>query len=310
MDRTGSTSRVAAEVFGEHGVDLGDARRGTGWTNHTWLADELVIRVAPEPGPGDLLRELKLVELLPAEVGYPAIVDAGVRDGHEWVLSRRVVGENLDEIWPTLDDAARSRAIEQMWERARHVHRVDVDAAAPHARSRSPFFPDDPAEVDASFERIVSAGMLTERQTNSLQQALERFWAALPMAPRALNHGDLCAPNTLWHGDSVAALLDFEFAVIAPTAIDLNEMVKIAFGPGDAAEREPLQGAVREIAGSALAAAGGPDVLIGYSIMLETWMLDQDLAAAEPDLDDRANSTAMLSAFAQGDGGYFAPILP
>ncbi|MGW1680665.1 phosphotransferase family protein [Saccharopolyspora sp. NPDC002376] len=304
-----STSRVAAEIFGEHGVDFCGAQRGRGWTNHTWLADDVVIRVATEPGTGDLLRELKLVELLPEEVGYPAVLDAGVRDGHEWVLTRRVVGENLDEIWSSLDDAARSRAVEQMWERARHVHDVDVVAASPHARSRSPFFPDNPAALEASLDRIVAAGALIERQTRGLQQALERFWDEIPKAPHALNHGDLCAPNTLWHEGSVAALLDFEFAVIAPIAIDLNEMVKIAFGPGDPAERKPLQPVMRDIAESALAQAGGPDVLIGYSIMLETWMLEQELAAPEPDEADRANAISMLTAFAEGDGGHLAPLL-
>jgi hypothetical protein len=77
-------------------VDFGGAWRGPGWTNATWLTDELVVRVAAEPGPADLLRERRLVELLPAEVGYPAILDAGVWHGHEWVLTRRV-GFN----WPT-----------------------------------------------------------------------------------------------------------------------------------------------------------------------------------------------------------------
>ncbi|KAA5830231.1 phosphotransferase [Saccharopolyspora hirsuta] len=303
------SSRVAEEIFGKRGVDLGAARRGRGWTNHTWIADEFVVRVAPEPGSADLLRELELVELLPAEVGYPEVLDAGVHHGHEWVLTRRVVGENLDEVWPSLDDAARARAVEQMWERARNVHRVDVAAAAPHARSRSPFFPDGPADVEASLGRIVAAGALTERQKDGLLQALERFWAALPAAPRALNHGDLCAPNTLWHDGSVVALLDFEFSVIAPTAIDLNEVVKIAFGPGDTAERAPLRGVVREIGESALAPAGGPDVLIGYSIMLETWVLERELTAPEPDEDDRATAIAMLAAFAEDDGGHFAPIL-
>ncbi|MFI6738981.1 hypothetical protein ACIBI9_39170 [Nonomuraea sp. NPDC050451] len=94
-----------------------------------------------------------------------------------------------------------------------------------------------------------------------------------------------------------------------PIAIDLNELVKMAYGPGDPAERAPLQPVVRRIAASALEAAGGPDALVGYSIMLEMWVLEHELAADDPDETDRANAAAMLTAFAEGDGGYFAPLL-
>ncbi|SHG81634.1 Phosphotransferase enzyme family protein [Streptoalloteichus hindustanus] len=130
--------------------------------------------------------------------------------------------------------------------------------------------------------------------------------------PTVLNHGDLCAPNTLWHDGAVTALLDLEFAVVAPLAVDLNEIVKIAFAPGDPDERAPLRDVVTRIAEDSLAAAGGPDVLVGYSIMLEVWLMEQELAAGAVDDDvdetDLANASTMLTAFAEGDGGYFAPL--
>ncbi|MDA2809800.1 aminoglycoside phosphotransferase family protein [Nocardiopsis sp. RSe5-2] len=309
---------MAGAILREHGEDLLGAERGRGWTNATWLADELVVRVATRPGTTDLLREVRLVGLLPEEVGYPPIVGSGVRDGHEWVLTRRVAGQNLEEVWPSLDPAARSRAVEQMWERARHIHRVDAAAAAPHARPRSPFFPRSPGEAWARLERLVAAGELTAPQAEGLGRVLDRFWAALPSAAPALNHGDLCTPNTLWRDGRVVALLDLEFAVVAPTAVDLNETVKTAFGPdgSDSADRHdgrgdraPRRGAVARIAESALEAAGGPDVLVGYSVMLETWVLENESAADEPDRTDRDNAAAMLAAFAEGDGGHYAPLL-
>ncbi|MCM2390608.1 aminoglycoside phosphotransferase family protein [Streptomyces sp. CWNU-1] len=300
---------VAAEILRRYDVDLTRAQRGRGWTNATWLTDELAIRVAPKPQQSDLLREARLVRLLPPEVGCPTIVEAGVLHGHEWVLTRRLAGENLEEIWPSLDHTARAEAIEQMWERARHIHGVDVVAAAPHTRSRSPFFPGSVQEARATLDRLIVANELTTAQARGLSEALDRFWAALPGVPKALNHGDLCTPNTLWHSGRVIALLDFEFAVIAPIAIDLNEVVKTAFGPGDPAERAPLQDVVHRIAAASLDAAGGPDVLIGYSIMLEMWLLENELAAEAPNATERAASAAMLTAFATGDGGYFAPLL-
>jgi scyllo-inosamine 4-kinase len=265
------------------------------------------VRVATGPGTADLLREARLVRLLPAEVGCPPILDAGVRHGHEWVLTRRVAGENLEEVWPSLDPVARSRAVEQMWERARHVHRVDVAAAAPHARSRSPFFSRSPVEAAAGLERPVTAGALTPAQSGGLGRALDRFWAALPEAPVALNHGDFCTPNTLWHDGRVVALLDFEFAVVAPIAVDLNELVKTAFGPGAREEDTPLRDTVRRIVSSELGTAGGPDVLIGYSVMLEMWVLRNELAAEDPDETDLAHATALLEAFADEEIDRWVP---
>ncbi|PWI20224.1 hypothetical protein DI272_00555 [Streptomyces sp. Act143] len=300
---------MAEAVLREHGADLGSAERGRGWTNATWLTDDLVVRVATRPGTTDLFRERRLVSLLPPEIGHPPVIDAGVRNGHAWVLTRRVPGRNLEEVWPSLDPAARSRAVGQMWERARHIHRVDVAAAAPHARPRSPFFPDSPAEASAALQRLVTAGELTAQQAKGLGRALERFWTALPKAATALNHGDFCTPNTLWHEGRVVALLDFEFAVVAPLAIDLNELVKMAFGPGDPDERAPLRDVVRRVAVAELDAAGGPDVLLGYSVMLEMWILQNELTADEPDETDRADAAAMLAGFAEGNGGYFAPLL-
>ncbi|UNO43620.1 aminoglycoside phosphotransferase family protein [Streptomyces sp. MST-110588] len=311
MDATDSR-RVAEEVLRRYGADLAAARRGRGWTNTTWLTDDLVVRVAARPGTGDLRREERLARLLPAEVGYPAIVGSGVCRGREWMLTRRIAGENLEEIWPSLDHAARTRAIEQMWERVRHVHRVDVAAATPFARSRSPFFPPSAEAATAALDLLLTVKELTAAQVKGLSRSLDRFWTALPEARKALNHGDFCAPNTLWHDGDVVALLDFEFAVVAPVAVDLNELAKIAYGPGRPEERAPLREVVGRIVASTLDAAGGPDVLVGYSIMLEMWVLANALAADDPDEADeadRADAAAMLTAFAEEDGGYYAPLL-
>ncbi|MFE2044908.1 phosphotransferase family protein [Streptomyces sp. NPDC059477] len=327
-DRTSVPHHVAEAVLREHGADIRAAERGRGWTNATWLGEDLVVRVAREPGPAGLLREERLVRLLPPEVGCPPVVRSGVRAGHEWVLTRRVPGRSLEEVWPSLDAPARARAIEQMWERARHVHRVDVTAAAPHVRPRSPFFAGSPARATAALDRLVTAGALTRAHARGLERVLDRFWTALPKAPKVLDHGDLCPPNTLWHEGRVVALLDFEFAVVAPLAIDLNELIKLAFAPGDPedpADRDGratgdgrdsredrdalLQDTVRRIAVPSLDEAGGPDVLLGHAVMLETWVLENDLASTDPDENDRATATALLTAFAEGDGGLYAPLL-
>jgi aminoglycoside phosphotransferase (APT) family kinase protein len=287
-----------------------------GWL--AWLVGEFVIRVAPTAGPADLLREAGLVACLPVQVGYPDIIDAGVLDGHEWVLTRRILGQSLSDVWSTLDWNQRASAIEQVWGKVEYVHRVDVSAAAPYVRPRSPLFPESATAAKARLHRLVSAGLLTARQVVGLGEALDRFWAALPRTSKVLNHGDLGKVNVLWHDGKVVSLVDFEFAVIGPVEIDLNEILKFAFAPPGSGSSSPdpvhgrslAQEAAIRIARTVLAGSGGIDVLLGYSIMLESWDLENELAAAGY-VGDPADLKPyqLLSALAEGDGEHLTPLL-
>ncbi len=63
-----------------------------------------------------------------------------------------------------------------------------------------------------------------------------RFWVAEAGAPRVLCHGDLTLDNAMWHAGQVTGLLDFEYALMAPVQLDLNHLVKAAYGPADATQ--------------------------------------------------------------------------
>jgi len=316
--RRGSVARIAAEVLGSRGVDFASAVPAKGWTNATWLAGEFAVRVAPTAGPAELLREAGLASCLPAQVSYPDIIDTGVLHGHEWVLTRRLPGQNLSDVWSTLDWAQRAGVIEQVWAKAEYIHRVDVSAAAPYVRPRSPFFPESASGAMARLHRLVSAGLLTARQVVVLGETLGRFWAALPRTPKVLNHGDLGKVNVLWNDGNVVSLVDFEFAVIGPVEIDLNEILKFAFAPPGSGDSVPdpvhgrrlAQEAATRIARPVLAGSGGIDVLLGYSIMLESWDLENELATAGY-VGDPADLRPyqLLTGLAEGNGGHLAPLL-
>src|SRR6266542_408573 len=129
---------IAARVLARHGVDPASARRAPGWSNLTWLAGGLAVRIEAGPGPGDLLREARLVARLPRAVGYPRLVDAGTDDGYEWLLTEEVRGANLGQVWPRLSWAERERALLELWQRARAVHSVEEPGR--EARSHCPFY--------------------------------------------------------------------------------------------------------------------------------------------------------------------------
>ncbi|GAA2532471.1 MULTISPECIES: phosphotransferase family protein [Streptomyces] len=316
-DPTDALASVAAEVFRRHGVDFARARRAAGWTNATWLAGGLAVRVARVPGTGDLSREAQLAAVLPREVGYPNVVDTGTTRGFEWVVTDEIAAGSLDDAWADLDWDRRIAATRQLWARAEAVHRVAPDVAAPLLRHRNPFYAPTLDEAKAGLRRLHTADVLTGREFVGLARALDRHWAALPGAVSVLNHGDLSPVNALWDGTRVVSLLDFEFAVLAPVHLDLNELVKLAFAPPEhgtapteeeTAGRRRFQAAVTELARPLLRTASDVDLLIGHSIQLETWGLERELSKPGREAYRTWEPYRMLVALADG-GGCYAPLL-
>jgi len=312
-------ARVAAGAFARHGVDWAGAKREGGWSNVTWSAGGLVVRVSIETGEQDILREAQLAAVLPPEVSYPPIVETGVSEGLEWMLTERVAGCNLGELWPTLDWEDRITALGQLWALAQAVHSVDLALAKPYARAFSPFYASSAAQAAGQLARLREAGVLARDQVAVLSQALDRFWAAPDAARRVLNHGDLCTENALWNQGRVVSLLDLEFAVGAPVELDLNELCKIAYAPPerpdplpdpDGSGKERLRRAVNEIAADTISSPGGADRLLGYALLLDLWSMENWLSK----WDGRAPYVdwapyRALTALADGVGGYLGPVL-
>ena len=121
--------------------------------------------------------------------------------------------------------------------------------------------------------------------------------------------------NAVWHAGQVTALLDFEFAVLAPVQLDLNHLVKKAFGPDEAAmdihESQQLREAVKELALPVLAQSSGKALLAGYAILLELWLLEEWLAHPEGEGPlEQWDPLQRLRLLANGRGGYLAPLFP
>ncbi|MBN1641092.1 MAG: phosphotransferase [Anaerolineae bacterium] len=294
-------------------------RREGGWTNATWSAGGLVLRVAVKPGTRDLIREARLASILPPDVGYPPVLESGVTEEHAWMLMRRVAGRNLGAVWPTLGWEDRISAKRQLWRRAQAIHAVDATLAQAYAASESPFYAPSPAKAAAQLARLESAGVLDARQVVVLSGVLGRFWTALPAAPRVLNHGDLCTENALWRDGQVVALLDLEFAVLAPVELDLNELVRAAYDPPERPDplpdpngsgRAQLREAVTEIALAAAGAQGSADRLLGYALLCDVWLVENELSQwdGQGSYADWAPYRALM-ALADGAGGCLAPVL-
>jgi aminoglycoside phosphotransferase (APT) family kinase protein len=320
-------TRLAAEIFTRHGVDFACTRRGGGWTNATWLGGGLVLRIATEAGSQNLLREAALAGWLPAQVGYPALVERGAFEEHAYTLAKEVPGTCLGVAWPRLGWAERVTALRGLWQCVEGVHTLGEAQVGAIARRRAWFNSGDAAEARASLEQVVAQQVLAPRQAAALGQLLERFFQALPAAQVVLNHGDMTLDNAMWQAGGVVALLDFEYAVLAPAQLDLNHLVKLAFGPQDEQSapgtdapgtgdpspggqgRERLQVAVTGLARPLLAQPGGRDLLAGYAVLLELWLLQTWLAHPEGEgpLETWLPLRRLL-ALAEAHGGYLGDV--
>ncbi|MBN1247257.1 MAG: aminoglycoside phosphotransferase family protein [Anaerolineae bacterium] len=308
---------IAAAIFARHGIDFADVRRGGGWTNAVWLADGLVLRLCTTLETGRLQRESRLATLFPPGVGYPALVDAGVTEGHAWTLAKRLPGRCLGEIWGELSWDERATALYDLWLRAEAVHAVPADAAAEIARTRAWFNANDPAEAEAGLSRLTDQAILTRAEAATLRGDLRRFWEALPATPLTLCHGDMTLDNAIWHAGHVIALIDFEHALIAPVHLDLNHLIKIAYGPskGGSVSAADQKGAAQLrrtaaiLARPWLAQPGGKALLVGYAILLDLWRLEDWLAHAEGEGPlETWDPLRRVRALADGSHGYLAQL--
>src|ERR1700704_3326311 len=239
-DSAAAVRRFAAEVAAQYGGDLTRMRRARGYSNATWVGDGVAVRVTHTPV--DMAAEVALVRALPQEVGHPKILGVGTIEGHDWIVTEEVRGQNLHEAWPTLTPEERRRAIRQLWARVRVVH-----DATPSLRllvgSHAGFIPATANDATAAADRVSAALGLPDVQRSRFHEIIGDYYRAAPVVEQVVSHGDLALMNALWDGE-VVALLDFEFAVLGPVEIDLCRLVCEARVSDDGQSADPVAVAV------------------------------------------------------------------
>jgi aminoglycoside phosphotransferase (APT) family kinase protein len=300
---------LAAQVVARHGGDLSRMRRALGISNATWVGRGLAVRIANTSVVDSMAAEVALVRALPPEVGHPRILGVGTIDGHDWIVTEEVRGQNLHEAWPTLTPEERRRAIRQLWERVRIVHH-STSSLRPLVRSHAGFIPAAPDDATAAANRVSAALDLTEVQRSRFHEIIANYYLAAPVVEQVVNHGDLALMNALWDGE-VVALLDFEFAVLGPVEIDLCRLVCEAFVSDDGQRSDNDAGAAAfAIAARERDQVHGRALLLGAAVLdqlrdLEIWLgRDRTGGRLEDWRPDR-----LLTGLLETDGGYLEPAL-
>jgi scyllo-inosamine 4-kinase len=230
------------------------------------------------------------------------------------MLAKKLPGIQLGEAWADLSWSERAATLRGLWRRAQAVHSVPCADIADIVSNRAWFNATDPGEAEASLSQLTNEGIFSKTEASVLRDALTNFWEVLPTVPCVLCHGDLTMDNAIWHEGQVIALLDFEFAALAPVQLDLNHLVKCAFGPGDAAMdidgAQQLRQAVKGLAVPELSQPGSKALLEGYAILLELHLLIEWLAHPEGEGPlEQWKPLRRLRSLADGRGGYLEPLI-
>ncbi|MFE1149293.1 phosphotransferase family protein [Streptomyces albidoflavus] len=298
---------LAAQVAARYGRDLTRMRRANGYSNATWVGDGIAVRIAHTPA--DMAREAALVRALPREAGRPEILGQGTAEGHGWIVTAEVRGQNLHEAWPTLTPAEQRQAIRQLWARALTVHDASPSLST-YVAAHGGFVPATFGDATAAAGRAEAALGLSSAQRSRLHDVLGGYFRAAPLVERTVNHGDLALMNAVWDGE-VVALLDFEYAVLGPAEIDLCRLVCEArvSEEGHPVDSEAGAAAV-EIAARHMDPVHGRALLHGAAILdqlrdLDIWLT---LDPAEESREDWRPSR-LLTGLLDTEGGCLAPLL-
>ncbi|WP_087103244.1 phosphotransferase family protein [Nocardiopsis sp. JB363] len=298
---------LAAEVASHFGSELTRMRRANGYSNATWVGDGIAVRITHTPI--DMAREVALVRALPREVGHPELLGEGTTEGHGWIVTKEVRGQNLHEAWPRLTPAEQRRAACQLWARARIVHDASPSLKA-HVASHGGFVPARLGDATAAAGRAEVALGLSSAQQSRLHEVIEGYFRAASVVEQVVNHGDLALMNALWDGE-VVALLDFEFAVFGPVEIDLCRLVCEARVSEDGQRVDSEAGAAAvEIAARYMDPVHGRALIHGAAVLDQLRDLDIWLARDRPEerVDDW-RPCRLLTDLLDAEGGYLAPLL-
>jgi len=297
---------LAAEVAAQYGGDLNRMRRANGYSNATWVGDGVAVRITHTPV--DMAAEVALARALPNEVGHPRIVGAGTIEGHDWIVTEEVRGQNLYEAWPTMTPAERQRAIRQLWERVQVVHNATASLRS-LVRSHGGFIPATSDDATVAAARAGAAVELSDVQRSRCNELIEGYYRAAPLVEHVVNHGDLALMNALWDGD-VVALLDFEFALLGPAEIDLCRLVSDLVSDDGTGLDADAGGVAFDIAARNLDPVDGRVLLLGAAVLDQ--LRDLDIWLARGRTEERFEDWRpyrLLTGLLDAEGGFLAPLL-
>lgn len=216
-------------------------RDDQGWVNLCYLVtlasgDEVVIRFnARDPHIKKFCREREAYALA-RRAGLPAPellwFDTSRQVApYDVMVARRLPGENLQASWPTLSPSAREALAYQAGEALATLHTISLLRWGATHDEEPRFARWDlcaRAMLDGFLDEARACEAMTEAQASQAEALLDAASPTLAQLTRpVLVHGDFHLGNVLHHEGQISAVLDFEWSLAGPPALDLMTLSRI-----------------------------------------------------------------------------------
>jgi hygromycin-B 7''-O-kinase len=232
-----------------HGLPDGTVERFTTGENPVFgLGDRLVVKLVPNLWSHAVQREIECLRFLADRTTLPVarIVAEGRIEDWSYLVSTRLPGAPLDQVWSLLDPEERDKLAGELGRLLRELHSIPVDGFNPVGSGWAHFCKNSIATWAARRDADRIPALLRADAPRFLAQEDLRN----PGAALVILHGDLAPENTLVehgaHGWEFSGILDFGNAMIGDPLFDLAAPT-VLLAPGRA-----------EIVGRILASYGGP----------------------------------------------------
>jgi aminoglycoside phosphotransferase (APT) family kinase protein len=213
-----------------------------GQVNQVYRIDEeYVLRIgARENAFQRLQRETELIRGLPPELPVPKIVAFGEQEGIVYQIQQFIPGQKLSAAWKDLPPLEQENIVAELAAFLKILHgraaqsfgylSEEVRRQASWADYLTEKFDRTLQELDALRIRMVPG--FVELAGNYFAEHQGALRDALPV----LVHGDLTFMNILVRRGKISALLDFEYAMQAPTEYELRALEDFCLYPNDYVE--------------------------------------------------------------------------
>jgi aminoglycoside phosphotransferase (APT) family kinase protein len=218
-------------------VDLDEAVLAESWSNDAWLAGGSVLRVCWRGDRERLVREATLLGSLPAAVPHATVVAAGRTGDLTWMVLRRLPGERLDLVWPTLSGREQRDAVAGLAGALKALHGWQPPPVVRQQLRQAALTPPNTAgdSVGAGIVPLPISRLLPLLDWLDDQPGVHSALAGRVRArigelgplvsdaefeDGAVLHGDASFANVLWHQGRLAALLDLEWARLGPPDLE------------------------------------------------------------------------------------------
>lgn len=204
-------------------------------TNEVWRTPDFIIRVNRKPD-GRLRREAFLSRHLPADISYPEVMAVSSSRDSDWVITKRIPGRPLSRAWPSMADAQRRKAIEQIGSMLQSLHQTEfptnIAMLVEPPQLIDPGFHNPTARLDAALVKLRKLANVDVELVEAIARQIRTLAPALQgVDASTFVHGDLTFENVMWDGSKVSALIDFEWSRPGPADLDLDILLRLSAYP-------------------------------------------------------------------------------